>query len=378
MSGMLVIVSGPSAVGKDTLLERWKQTDDRVCRVVTYTTRAPRAGEVDGSDYHFVSRAEFEKMAGEGAFLEAKEVHGNLYGSPVRETDLAVAEGKLAVLKIDVQGALDVMRQRPDAATVFVLPPSLEELERRMRGRDLDSEDDVRTRLKNARWELDQAVAYRFGIVNDELESAVAELSRAVAAAEAGPAPTATGSSAGGDLDESAQVPSGASALGTRDRMPKSGAARFAGLLVFGVYGVLGAVIIGAILIPLLSRANTGAREKQTLLDIRRLGAAVLLYATDNDNHLPPDMSSAEAARKAVRRYVSDERAFATLNPRGGEFVGNRALSGIGFKPDDPNLGRTVMFYESRAWPDGSRAVVWLDGHEMMVRGFDPALRPSP
>jgi len=375
---MLVIVSGPSAVGKDTVLERWMQTDDRVCRVVTYTTRAPRAGEVDGSDYHFVSRAEFEKMAGEGAFLEAKEVHGNLYGSPVRETDAAIADGKIAVLKIDVQGALDVMRKRTDTASVFILPPSVEELERRMRARALDSEDDIQTRLKNALWELGQAPAYRFRIVNDALESAVAELSSAIAAAEARSNPPSSATSTDGDLEDEGQVPSGHSVLEARDQMPNAGAARFTGLLAFAVYSVLGLAVLGAILVPLLLRADTGAREKQTLLDIRRLGAAVLLYATDNDNRLPLDMSSAAAVRKAVQTYISDEGAFTTLNPNGGEFLGNRSLSGASFKPDDARLRKTVMFYESKEWPDGTRAVVWLDGHTGMVRGFAPGGTPDP
>jgi guanylate kinase len=344
MSGRLVIVSGPSGVGKDTLLDKWREADPHVCRVVTYTTRAPRAGETDGVDYHFVSRDDFERMASEGAFLEAKEVHGNLYGSPVRETDAAIAEGKVVVLRIDVQGALEVMGRRPDAATVFIFPPSFAELERRIRSRGLDSEEAVRTRLKNARWELDQAGAYQHKVVNDDMDRAVSELARIVA-------------------DGAVEEAGGTSSAVAEPRMR-----RYTSLPVALLYALLGLLVLGFLLFPLVSRAGSRAREAKTLLNIRSLGAAVLLYATDNDNRLPPDMSSASAVRRAVARYVADEGAFTTLNPAGGEFLGNRSLSGATLKLGDPGLRSVVMFYDSKAWPDGSRAVVWLDGHAGMVR----------
>jgi guanylate kinase len=186
MIGRLVIFSGPSGVGKDTLLDKWIAADPRVRRVITYTTRAPREGEADGVDYHFVDEAEFRRMAAGGAFLEWKEVHGNLYASPVAETDALLAAGKIAVLKIDAQGALEVMAQRPDAETVFILPPSFEELERRMRFRGKDSEEDLQRRLENARWELAQADRYRLRVVNDDLCGAVAELERIAASDHGG------------------------------------------------------------------------------------------------------------------------------------------------------------------------------------------------
>lgn len=176
MTGRLVIFSGPSGVGKDTLLDKWIAVNPRVRRVVTYTTRAPREGEVDGVDYHFVDEPTFRRMAEAGAFLEWKEVHGNLYASPIAETDELLGSGLVAVLKIDVQGALEVMPRRPDAETVFVLPPSFEELERRMRARGKDSEKDLQRRLTNARWEISQADRYARRVVNDDLSGAVAEL----------------------------------------------------------------------------------------------------------------------------------------------------------------------------------------------------------
>jgi guanylate kinase len=176
MTGKMVIFSGPSGVGKDTLLDRWIAADPRVVRVVTYTTREPRAGEVDGRDYHFVPVDRFKQLAAEGAFLEWKEVYGNFYASPLRDTEAHLAQERIAVLKIDVQGALEVMPLRTDAITIFVAPPSYEELERRIRLRALDPEDVIQKRLAKARWESEQACKYRYTVVNDDLDRAVAEL----------------------------------------------------------------------------------------------------------------------------------------------------------------------------------------------------------
>lgn len=180
MTGKLLIVSGPSGVGKDSLLNAWAKSNPRVARVLTTTTRRPRNDERDGVDYRFVTPERFRELAAEGAFLEWKEVHGNLYGSPAQETALLVSQGKIAVLEIDVQGAAAVMNQRPDAETVFILPPSIDELERRLRGRALDSEAAIRQRLANAKGELAEAPKYRHQIVNDTLEHAVARLEEIV------------------------------------------------------------------------------------------------------------------------------------------------------------------------------------------------------
>lgn len=182
MSGRLVILSGPSGVGKDTVIEAWRRRDPRVERVVACSTRAPRPGERDGVDYRFLSVEDFHQMAGSGSFLEHKLVHGNWYATPKESVDRLLAEGKIAVLKIDVQGALSVMEQRPDAVSVFVLPPSDEELERRIRSRGQDSEETVRLRLENARAEIAQADRYQFRIVNDDVERCVDRLVEAVGA----------------------------------------------------------------------------------------------------------------------------------------------------------------------------------------------------
>lgn len=181
MSGRLVILSGPSGVGKDTAIERWRERNPLVQRVVAYTTREPRPGEVDGVDYHFVSAERFRSLAEAGAFLEWKEVHGNSYGTPLHDMEAMLAAGKIAILKIDVQGAMAALAKRPDAVTVFLLPPSMEELEERIRGRAQDSEKAIERRLANARGELAMAHRYQHRIVNDELEECVDRLEDAVA-----------------------------------------------------------------------------------------------------------------------------------------------------------------------------------------------------
>lgn len=184
MKGMLVILSGPSGVGKDTVLAAWSRAEPRVVRVVAYSTRAMRPGEVDGVDYHFVDRPTFLRMAEEGAFLEHKEVHGNLYATPKKDMEALLEQGKIAVLKIDVQGALTAMALRPDAVSIFLLPPSMEVLEQRIRGRGADDEATIQRRLKNAKTELSFADRYQHRVVNDDLARAVGEVASIVATTE--------------------------------------------------------------------------------------------------------------------------------------------------------------------------------------------------
>ncbi len=176
--GRLVILSGPSGVGKDTLIDAWKALDPRVVRVIAYTTRDPRPGERNGIDYHFVSEEDFLRRIEADEFLEHKQVHGKRYATPLRDMEELLAADKIAVLKIDVQGALSVMALRPDAITVFIEPPSVEELERRIRGRAADSAEGIETRLENARAELALAGRYQHRIVNHDVGRAVDELVR--------------------------------------------------------------------------------------------------------------------------------------------------------------------------------------------------------
>lgn len=176
MTGRIVILSGPSGVGKDTVLAAWTARNPWVRRVVATTTRAPRPGEEDGVAYTFVSRERFRELAEAGAFLEWKEVHGNFYATPLESLERMLAAGLIAVLKIDVQGALTAMELRPDALAIFLMPPSMEELERRIRSRATESEDTIQMRLRNAREEIEIGRSYHHRVVNDEIERCVDRL----------------------------------------------------------------------------------------------------------------------------------------------------------------------------------------------------------
>jgi guanylate kinase len=176
---MIVILSGPSGVGKDTVIDAWCESDPRIARVVTYTTRKPRTGETDGRDYNFVDLETFRHLLNQGHFWEHKVVHGHYYASPKKDTEAIIGQGKVAVLKIDVQGALEVMHLRPDALTVFLMPPSLDELERRIRGRGTDDEETIQKRLRNAHDEIAMADRYQLQIVNDDVDTVVRKLMEA-------------------------------------------------------------------------------------------------------------------------------------------------------------------------------------------------------
>jgi guanylate kinase len=171
------VVSGPSGVGKDTVLAGLLtcQPDVKVC--VTATTRAMRPGESQGNPYTFLSVTEFESLVNEDAFLEYARVNGgNLYGTPREWVDEARAAGHDVILKIDVQGGLAVHEKAPDVILVFLEPPSLAELERRLRARSTETEDQIKVRLLDARNELAQKPHYNYAVVNDSLESAVDHL----------------------------------------------------------------------------------------------------------------------------------------------------------------------------------------------------------
>lgn len=172
----LVVLSGPSGVGKDTVLDAWRDRNPKVVRVVAYTTRKPRPGEVDGVDYHFVTRAAFDELARAGAFLEHKEVFGNGYATPLRDMEALLAAGKIAVLKIDVQGAATAMELRPDAIAIFLLPPSIEELDRRITARGADHPEDIARRLAEAHAEIAASEQYHHRIVNDDIRVVVDQL----------------------------------------------------------------------------------------------------------------------------------------------------------------------------------------------------------
>jgi guanylate kinase len=175
--GLLLILSAPSGAGKTTLAHLLGQRlGDKCVFSISYTTRAPRGQERDGVDYHFVDRASFQKMIEQGGLLEWAEVHGNLYGTPSRYVEDARA-GKVVVFDIDVQGGSTIKGKHSEAASVFILPPSMKELERRLRERRTDADEVIQKRLLAARSEVERGCAsYDFVIVNRVLEEALDDL----------------------------------------------------------------------------------------------------------------------------------------------------------------------------------------------------------
>lgn len=176
--GVLFVFSGPSGVGKGTLKAKlFEEFADRIAYSVSATTRGPREGEVDGKDYFFISRQEFERRVKNNEFLEHAEFAGNSYGTPRAYVEKLLDSGMNVVLEIDVQGALQVMKSMPECVSVFILPPSFEELEHRLRGRGTETEEKVRERLETAKRELPYAPQYDYQIVNGgDIEAAYQSL----------------------------------------------------------------------------------------------------------------------------------------------------------------------------------------------------------
>jgi guanylate kinase len=181
--GLLFIVSAPSGTGKTTLVERLVQRIPNLCLSRSYTSRAARPGEQDGVDYNFISRQRFDEMARAGEFLEWADVFGNYYGTCASDTQRCLAAGSDIVLVIDVQGARQVRSSGVESVGIFVLPPSAEILEQRLRGRSQDSEAAIQKRLEVACREVGEFAAYEYVVVNDELDAAVERL-RAIVLAE--------------------------------------------------------------------------------------------------------------------------------------------------------------------------------------------------
>lgn len=186
--GIPFVVAAPSGTGKTTVCRRAVVEDPGLEFSVSHTTRPRREGEQDGLDYHFVSPERFGELARADAFLEWAEYNHNRYGTSWRAIEGPLGEGRDVVLEIEIQGAAQVRRRRIDACFVFLLPPSLEVLEERLRARGTDTEEQVAARLALAREELRAAVDFDYGIVNDGLDRCVAELRAIVAAERAGDA----------------------------------------------------------------------------------------------------------------------------------------------------------------------------------------------
>jgi len=174
--GFLLVVSGPSGAGKGTLVERLVTARPDCVFSISSTTRPKRNSEQDGVQYEFVTREEFDRRRSANHFLEWAEVHGHLYGTPVKFVNENVKAGRIVVLDVDVQGGASVRRARPDAVSVFIYPPSIDALRQRLLKRGTDAADVVETRLGNAPGELEQYREYQYLVMNDDLEQAISRL----------------------------------------------------------------------------------------------------------------------------------------------------------------------------------------------------------
>ena len=181
-AGTLFVVAAPSGAGKSSLVNALLEREPAISLSVSHTTRPPRVGETYGRHYYFVERAEFEREIAEGIFLEHAEVHGNLYGTARANVQALLAQGRDVLLEIDWLGAEQVRRSQSDCVSVFILPPSRAELERRLRGRASDSEDVIERRLHNSRGEIAHACEFDYILVNDVFAEALDDLQAIVRA----------------------------------------------------------------------------------------------------------------------------------------------------------------------------------------------------
>ena len=178
--GKLFVITAPSGAGKTSLIDALMKADPRMKPSISYTTRAPRPGEKDGVDYHFVDDATFLRMRERGEFLESAEVHGYRYGTSKKVITDALQRGEDLILEIDWQGARQVRALYPACVGIFILPPSVEELERRMRSRGQDADDVIRRRLEAARGEMEHAGEFNYAIINKDFDTALRELAQII------------------------------------------------------------------------------------------------------------------------------------------------------------------------------------------------------
>lgn len=173
---MIIVISGPSGVGKGTVIKELLNLDKRLVRVITCTTRKPRTGEINGKDYYFLSPEEFFRKVKTKELVEFAFVHGNYYGTPKKGLEQGLKNNLDVILQIDVQGAKTIKNNYPDALLIFLLPPSMKVLEERLSGRGTETEEEKENRLKRAQEEIDERVFYDYIVVNDDLKATVREI----------------------------------------------------------------------------------------------------------------------------------------------------------------------------------------------------------
>lgn len=179
-TGKLIVLTGPSGVGKGTLLRSLLRRHPDLYLSISMTTRAPRKGEIHGRDYYFVSRPEFERMAANQQLLEWAEFAGNCYGTPRQPVEEQIRQGTWVVLEIELQGARQIFQSFPDALGIFILPPSMSELEQRLRQRASESEEAILRRLARAQTEINAVDEFDIRVVNDNIEQAIAQIETAL------------------------------------------------------------------------------------------------------------------------------------------------------------------------------------------------------
>jgi guanylate kinase len=179
-SGRLIVLTGPSGVGKGTLMRSLLQRHPELYYSVSVTTRSPRPGEIDGKNYYFISRSKFEQLIAQSEFLEWAEFAGNYYGTPREAVLNQISSGKLVVLEIELEGARQIRASFPSALSIFILPPSFDELEKRIRNRAQDSEEAIARRLRCAQKEIKAVDEFDIQIVNDDFETALKDIEAAL------------------------------------------------------------------------------------------------------------------------------------------------------------------------------------------------------
>lgn len=180
--GMLIVISGPSGTGKGTLCERLLQNDTSLKFSVSVTTRKKREGEIDGEHYYFISEKRYDELLEQDAFLEHATVHGHRYGTLAKPIDEGIQRGDNMLLDIDPQGAISVMNKRPDCVSIFILPPSYEDLRVRLHTRNTENPVEIQRRLNNARGEISKLPRYQYCVVNDDIDMAYEQLYQIIAA----------------------------------------------------------------------------------------------------------------------------------------------------------------------------------------------------